>query len=172
MNSSFDKHITAQSAELRTSSAEKIRMFILFLIQPFFLLLLSFRNYRKDWAKNALWLFVIFYGLTFAISPHSSADSVRYAQRLADMHSAGWDLNLLLYQLYAVDGFRDLYSPLATFLVSRFTDNYNILFGVFGVAFFFYSRNIWMLIGRVEHKLALYGILFLEEIKMKVLVKV
>ncbi|MFW5804786.1 MAG: hypothetical protein ACOCWG_06105, partial [bacterium] len=48
-------------------------------------------------------------------------------------------------------GFIDFVQPLILFIVSRFTDNHNILFGFYGLIFgFFYSRNIWYLFDHLK----------------------
>jgi hypothetical protein len=148
------------NSAIRLSS--RVKVILLFLVQPFVLLIVALKNYKTDWAKNAVWMFTVFYGLTFAISPDSSADAVVYALRLSEMHNMNWSLVTVLSQLYVVDGFTDIYQPLLTFLVSRFTDNYNILFGFFGLVLgYFYSRNIWFLVERSGYKLNLYGILLI-----------
>ncbi|MCC5927638.1 MAG: hypothetical protein JJU28_00180 [Cyclobacteriaceae bacterium] len=156
------ERLQKQSIDNSTDLSGNVKVIFLFLVQPFVLFLFSLRKYKANWAKNALWLFTFFYGLTFAISPDSSADSVQYAQRLVDMHSYGWDLNRIFVTVYAVDGFRDIFQPLLTFIVSRFTDNYTILFGLFGLFLgYFYSRNIWTLIEYSGDRLNMYGVLLL-----------
>ncbi len=47
----------------------------------------------------------------------------------------------------------DIYQPLVSFLLSRFTKNGSILFAVFGVVYgYFYSRNIWLVLNLAKKR--------------------
>ena len=126
---------------------------IVFVIWPFLALIESVRNYRESWAKNGIWLFVIFFGFTFV--PREGNDSMGYILRLQELHNADISLSQIFGMFYSEgSGYLDIISTLITFLVSRFTGDYRILFGVFGAIFgFFFSRNIWCLIEATEGKL-------------------
>jgi hypothetical protein len=159
--------ITAQQTTAKTTSQTGSQSskyaYLLFLIQPAITLALAIRNYRASWAKNIVWLFTIFYGLTFAISPDSGADSVRYRDTLIMMHLGDWDFSTMFSLLYA-DGSRyvDIYQPLLTFIVSRFTDNYQVLFALFGFFLgYLYSRNIWYLLERAGDRLKPVSVLLI-----------
>lgn len=133
----------------------------LYLIWPLLLLIESIRNYRETWAKNGIWLFVIFFGFTFV--PREGMDSMGYAQRLMDFHSSDISMSEIFRMVY-VPGSRylDIIQLLLTYLVSTFTSDPRILFAVFGTIFgFFYSRNIWMLISETEGKLGRIEVLLL-----------
>lgn len=130
-------------------------MILVYLIWPLLAVYESIRNYRESWAKNGIWLFVIFFGFTFV--PREGNDSWGYVQSLKDMHNADMDLNQLFRMLY-VEGSRylDMIQLLITFLVSRFTGDGRILFAVFGALYgYFYSRNIWFIISSTEGKLGM-----------------
>ena len=50
-------------------------------------------------------------------------------------------------------GSMDLYQPLMTYFISRFTDNGHVLFAAFAFVFgFFYSRNIWYVLEKLPDK--------------------
>lgn len=126
--------------------------FFLAIVAPFFSMIVAFRNYRYSWAKNLVWLFVIFYGYTFVFS-NKSLDSDRYVRTLKILYkqniSSFSEFTTLLYS--EETNFVDVLQPVLTFIVSRFTDDGKILFGVFGLIFgFFYSRNVWFLLTKVE----------------------
>lgn len=132
---------------------DNLRAGILFLIWPVLALTESIRNYRESWAKNVIWLFVIFFGFTFV--PQEGNDAMGYIRRLQELHVSDISLSQIFGMLY-VEGSRylDVIQILITFLVSRFTADSRILFAVFGALFgFFYSRNIWTLISATEGKL-------------------
>ena len=144
------------------NKSQTMRVGFLFLLQPFLSLLMALKNYKADWSKNVIWAIVAFYGLTFAISTEATSDSVRYAQRLAEMYASGWNISEIIARMYVVGEFRDIYQPLMTFIVSRFTENYNILFAAFGfVLGYFYSRNIWILIEYFDKSLNRYSVFLL-----------
>lgn len=129
--------------------------YTLFFLYPLIALYSALRNYRAPKARNIAWLFVIFYGLTFVISSNQ-LDSRRYADDLSYMYGHNFNgLDGFMELLYSSEtNYVDVVQPLLTFLVSRFTNNENILFGVFGLVFgFFYTRNIWFLLDRADGRL-------------------
>jgi EpsG family len=126
---------------------------ILFLIWPFFALSFAIRNYKSEWAKNIIWLFVIFHGYTLTIhseTAEGSIDANRYKLQLAEMHGQELSFDNFTASLYSEDTqYLDVFQPAVIFLVSRVTGNHHILFAIFGLIFgFFYSRNIWYLIDK------------------------
>ena len=151
-----------QNIKIRGKSKQLAYQLILFLLQPFLLLIISLKNYKAEWAKNSVWLITIFYGLTFAIAPDSTADSVRYAARLEQMYYSDFTLSMLISMFFVPGGYTDIYQPLLTYIVSRFTSDYSVLFGVFGfVLGYFYSRNIWYTIKLTDNKLNQYTVLLI-----------
>lgn len=63
-------------------------------------------------------------------------DSVRYFQEFERYFDEQESLSTVLSRAYTTGGKTlDLYQPLITWIVSRFTDNYKILFGIFGLVF-------------------------------------
>lgn len=137
--------------------------FLLLLLAPIFSLIMAIRNYQYPWAKNLVWLFIVFYGYTFVFS-NKGLDSERYVQSLAyfaKQHATSFSEFTQL--LYSEDtNYVDILQPVLTFLVSRFTDDGRILFACFGLIFgFFYSRNVWFLLSKVDHKVNQEARLFL-----------
>lgn len=148
--------------QVRNTQNRRIATFLLFLLSPIASLVSSLRNFREPWAKNVLWLFVVFFGYTFVVT--GFMDSARYSQRLAEMaeHGVG-DVQDLFSLIYQKDkGYVDILEPLVTFTLSRFTSNSRILFAVFGLIFgYFYSRNLWFLFSRVKEKIRAEALPFL-----------
>ena len=120
--------------------------FIFFLLSPFLGFIQAIKHYRENWAKNCIWLFVIFYGYT--MYRPESMDSSRYVTKLQELYKAPLNWDVFITNFYSEDtGDVDIYQPLITYLLSILTDNGNILFAVFGILFgYFYSRNIWLLL--------------------------
>ncbi|TLX75665.1 hypothetical protein E9993_08890 [Labilibacter sediminis] len=137
--------------------------FLAFFVWPFGVLVSTLSNWRKPWSKNVFWLFCVFFGLTFIIASEGEADSDRYARLFLSYAKSNMDISELMNSFYAEGGsFVDVASPLITYLVSRFTDKPAALFAVFGMIFgYFYSRNIWFLLGKVKGNLTAISILFL-----------
>lgn len=77
-----------------------------------------------------------------------AADSARYAAKLIDMHKQSLSLETIGSMLYNVTyGYTDVYQPLVTWIISRFTDNPHWLFATFAAIFgFFYMKNIWLIL--------------------------
>jgi len=135
----------------------------LFLILPITGLINSLMNKDNDWAKNLFWLFCIFFGYTFVIAEEGGADSDRYARLLLYFADSRMSLEELWRSFYSVtSGYVDVVSPLITFLVSRVTDNASILFMIYGLIFgYFYSRNIWFILSRIEGRPSWFVLLLL-----------
>ena len=133
--------------------------FILTLVFPFGGLIYTLSHWRESWAKNTFWLACIYMGAVFVYWPEGTilgvgADGGRYALWLIEMYN---DSSLTISKIlsgYQKDGVTmDLYQPLLTYLVSRFTDNGHVLFGVFAFVFgYFYSRNIWYILEKLPDK--------------------
>lgn len=142
--------------EKLSSRDEQINIWIIFFLWPFAALISSIKNYRSHWAKNGLWLFVIFFG--FTIIPKIGSDSTRYIAWLHHFHNANNDFATFSRMLYAEDSrYIDIFQPLITFIVALFTDDHRVLFSIFAFIFgFFYSRNIWYLLDLAKGKLNLH----------------
>jgi hypothetical protein len=120
----------------------------LFFVWPFFTLVAAFKNYRKSWAKNIFWAFCAFYGLTFVVDYDSGRDIVGYVEGYQTLHGRE-----VVYDDY-VEEKKDPFIPLISIVLSRFTDSQPVLTLVYGIMFgFFFSRNMWYVMERLEGKL-------------------
>lgn len=143
------------------SRYDGLGMWAIFFIWPVLALVSSIKNYRSSWAKNGLWLFIIFYGFTFFMQEGN--DSSRYSQYFQELHNTETSLKSFVSTFYT-GGQRsvDIYGPLVAFFVSRFTDDPRVLWAVIAMVFgFFYTRNIWFLIEKTESNKNLYLLLFI-----------
>jgi hypothetical protein len=127
-----------------------------FIVFPFYGLIQAIKNYRLSWAKNMVWLFVVFYGYTM-FRP-IGMDSTRYAQKLERIYGEEKTWNNFIASFYSVDengnAAVDIYEPLMTNFVSFFSNNGSVLFAFFGLVYgFFFSRNIWFLIDEFKTQL-------------------
>jgi len=144
------------------SQNERLYYFIGYLIWPFGITLEAFRQWDKPWSKNAFWLFCIFFGFTFVIAEEGGADSDRYAREFIALAHSRTGLRDLWSLFYVVGSdYTDIVSPLVMFLLSRITDNPTLLFGIFGlISGYFYSRNIWYVLERMNGKFSGIALLF------------
>lgn len=118
---------------------------VLFIFWPFLAFITALINYNQKEARNVVYFFLIYYGLTFVIG-NTGVDAERYAIRLQETVGVPFSefFNILggLYTETTVD----VIEPLVTFIISRFTDNHGIYFGVWAALFgFFYLKSINLL---------------------------
>lgn len=126
---------------------------ILFLIWPLLAVISAFRNYDKNWSKNIFWAFCAFYGFVFAIGAESeSSDIVRYVAEYQMLHNNQLTLDSAI-DYYKNSGEVDIVRTLIAVVLSRFSDNQSLLTLVYGIIFgFFFSRNLWYVMERMEGK--------------------
>jgi len=129
----------------------------LFFIWPAFLFIESIRNYRASYAKNALWLFIVFFGFTFIARDNN--DAFRYIEWFYDIRETNISFIGFIRLLYSEEtNYIDIVVPILSFVVAQFTGDYRILYAVFGLVFgYFYSRNVWYLIERTKVSLTIYS---------------
>lgn len=141
-----------------SNNRNRTTAFIFTLVFPFGGLVYTLSHWREKWAKNTFWLACIYLGAVLVYWPEGSllgegADGGRYVLDLMDMYGSSITLSQILGQ-YQIDAHTmDLYQPLMTYFVSRYTDNGHVLFAAFAVVFgFFYSRNIWYILEQLPGK--------------------
>jgi hypothetical protein len=140
--------------------------YLLFFASPFLSLIAALTDFRNPQAKNIVWLFCAYYGLAFYYNSDLGVDSVYYANELKRMRLLDANLETLV-SLFYQKGERnfDIFQPLLTFFVSRFTNDYRVMLGLLGLFLgYFYSRFIWFFIERLRpplFRIELYYILVL-----------
>jgi hypothetical protein len=127
---------------------------ILFLIWPLLAVASAFRNYKSSWGKNILWAFVAFYGFAFAIGAESEGSDINfYLDQYQSLHQVHMSLGEAL-DYYRNSGEIDILKTIIAIALSRITDSQSILTLVYGIIFgFFFSRNMWYVLERLEGKL-------------------
>lgn len=132
--------------------------FILTLVFPFGGLVYTLSHWREKWAKNIFWLACIYFGAVLIYWPEGTilgqgSDGGRYVLELMEMYGSNISLSQILGQYQIDQRTMDLYQPLMTYLISRFTDNGHVLFTAFAIVFgFFYSRNIWYILEKLPNR--------------------
>ncbi len=140
------------------SDRHNITAFILTLIFPFGGLIYSLNHWREHWAKNTFWLACIYLGAVFIYWPEGTvlgegSDGGRYVLELMKMYESNLSIKVLIGQYLIDQNTMDLYQPLVTYIISRFTDNGHVLFAIYALVFgFFYSRNTWYILNKLPYK--------------------
>ena len=124
---------------MRIDNRESSGVFIVTLLFPIVGLIMSLANWRKLWAKNIFWLACAFMGAIQIFQPEgkvlgSGADGGRYVLDLIYMHQNVNSFSEVSQTFFDGDT-NDIYQPILTYLVSRFTDNGHVLY--FFIAFVF-----------------------------------
>jgi hypothetical protein len=127
---------------------------VIFLLWPFLAMVSAFQNYREGWAKNIFWAFCVFYGFVYAIGAETAnSDIVRYVARLEMIHAMNLNFQEgveYFFQTIEIDVLNTFISVSLAF----FTDSQVVLTIVYGTIFgFFFSRNIWYILERLEGRL-------------------
>ena len=124
--------------------------FYLFIIWPFLAFLMALRNYSRKEAKIVIYLFLIYYGLTF-VNNQENVDAFRYILSLqATARLPFSSFFQVLGGLYS-DTTVDIAEPFVRFVVSRFTTFHGIYFAVWAAIFgYFYLKSINLLHDRYQ----------------------
>lgn len=139
------------SGHLNSFSFEDSRHYLLlFILWPFIAFITALTNYSQREAKKVVYFYFIYLGLTYFISSSYYVDSAGYALALQENALLPFsDFFKIVGGLYSSETSVDFIEPLISFIVSRFTVDYRILFGVFAALFgFFYLKSIDLLHNR------------------------
>jgi hypothetical protein len=147
-------------------SKEKNRLilpYIYFLVWPIFSLIFSFLNYRSKYFKNIVLLTCGFFGSTFYLN--SKRNDAHYYRDLLSNYYNNRDISFFDFTKYLFSDnshFEDQLYPLFNFIVSRFTDNFYILYTILGLIFgYLLSRNLDFIISKTNGKINKNAIWFL-----------
>lgn len=118
---------------------------IIFILWPFLAFLVGIANYSRKEARLIVYLFIIYYGLSF-VNTNPAVDAYRYVLDLkANAQRPFSDFFKIVGGLYS-DTNVDIIEPFISFIVSRFTDHHAVYFGIWTAIFgFFYLKSIWLL---------------------------
>jgi hypothetical protein len=125
-------------------------------------------NFRSVWTKNIIWLFIIFYGSTFIIY-NEGMDAASYRDDLLIFHEREYTFDQAIEFMFFTEkdkiekNYLDLFQPFLTYYIAKFTDNFFVLYAIFGAFFgFFFSRNFNLLFnlykGSVRRELTFFFI--------------
>lgn len=158
----MDQYFNKNPFQSYSDSRLKIKYYLGGLIWPFGVMLAAFSHRDRKWSMNLLWLFCLFLGLTFVIA-EKGPDSSRYAEILRDFHSGDLAWTDLVNSFYDPAGnYVDVVQPIVTWCVSLITDDASFLFATFGLIFgYFYSRNIWFLLEKIEKRISPFKLIFI-----------
>jgi hypothetical protein len=147
----MNKSISTQLISIPASNSRNY--FILFILWPFLAFLLALKNYSQKEARKVVYLFLIYYGLTFVLG-NFGADAEAYALRLQNTAKLPFsDFFKIVGGIYATDTSVDIAEPFISFIVSRFTSYHGIYFAIWAAIFgFFYLKSVNLLHNRYQEK--------------------
>lgn len=136
----------------RSALTDTRNYFILFILWPFLSFLVALANFSRKEARSVVYIFIIYYGLTF-VNNNVAVDAYRYALGLkANSLLPFSDFFRIIGGLYS-DTSVDIIEPLISFIVSRFTSDHGLYFGVWAAIFgYFYLNSISLLYEPIRTK--------------------
>lgn len=137
--------------------------YVLFLIWPLLALIISFKKYRATYSANIVWLFCIFFGISFSISSNSQkSDITRYLAGFEELKFGDSDISSITDILYVQYGYNDLYYPFISFFAAKMQLPNSLYLGLLGLVFgYFYSRIYKYFVEEVDSGFDLLLTLFL-----------
>lgn len=128
------------SAKQQTSIMKVKGLGILLLISPLAALVMAMRSFRSNQSRKIILAILILYGLTMSFA----GDSMGEANVFKDWYYRGFsELEYYLSNIYKSGTNVDFFQQIVMFIVSRFTDNPNLYFGVVaGIFGWFYLQSL------------------------------
>lgn len=142
-------------------TSSSLKSFVLFLCWPLLALIVAIKNVGSGYSKNIVWLFCIFFGISFSISTQSQrSDITRYLAGFETLKLEDNDINSVTSKLYVSDGYNDAYYPLISFFAAKLQLPAELYLGLIGLVFgFFYSRIFKVFAESIGKQFDLFNIL-------------
>lgn len=157
MNKSFSNQIFT----LTVSNSK--HYLLLFLLWPFIAFITALANYSQKESRKVVYIFFIYYGLTYVIVNEGYVDAVGSVMQLRVIAALPFsDFFKIVGGLYTEDNSVDIVQKLIVFVVSRFTSSYGVLFASFAAVFgFFYIKSINLLHDRYQENPVWNALIFM-----------
>lgn len=128
----------------RSAIRDQYFPFILFLVSPILSLFIALKESKATWAKNILWMFVVFFAMSLAVI-NDDWDISRYIQQFKDYNTTG--ISFAAFWEDITTNSPDFLQPLINFLVSKITGSTMVILTIYGIIYgYFFSRNIFFAI--------------------------
>ena len=123
---------------------------ILFILWPFLSFMVAIANFSRKEARIVVYMFIIYFGLTF-VNSNTAVDAYRYSLSLkANALLPFSEFYNIVGGIYS-DTSVDIIEPLISFIVSRFTSDHSLYFGIWTALFgYFYLKSIVHIYDRYE----------------------
>lgn len=124
---------------------------LLFIVWPFIAFITALANYRNKEARIVVYMFLIYYGLTYfqGAAGMDSGTYIRNFQYNATLPFS--DFIKIVGGLYTSETSVDIIEPLISFIISRFTDDFRLLFASYAALFgYFYLKSIDLIYDRYK----------------------
>ena len=135
---------------------------ILFLLWPFLACITAILNFGQKEARNIVYAFLVYYGLTFVVG-NEGIDASRIAMALKMNAMLPFsDIFRIIGGVYATDTTVDIVEPLISFVVSRITEDHRLLFGTFAALFgYFYVRSLSLLFDEAKYNFGWNSLIYM-----------
>lgn len=136
---------------------------LLFLLWPFIAFITALANYSQKESRKVVYIFFIYYGLTYVIGNQGYVDAVGSAMQLRVISALPFsDFFKIVGGLYTEGNSVDIVQKFIVFVVSRFTSYYGVLFASFAVVFgYFYIKSINLLHDRYQENPGWNALIFM-----------
>ena len=116
----------------------------LFLLWPFAAFLTALSDFNRKEARIVIYAYLVYYGLNFVLPSTGYVDAVGYTIGLITNATLPFsEFFKIVEGLYSTQDSMDLIEPMISFIVSRFTTDHRLLFGVYAALFgFFYLKSV------------------------------
>ncbi len=153
--------LTGTAIKNRKNSNSIVLTYIFYFLWPFGILVKSLFDFKNPINKNFLWFFTVFVGFSL-ITTSEGLDAFRYAQEFELIAKTNKPIGDIFSIAYSDSGSLDIFRPLMMYLISRFTNNSHIFFAFIGIVYgFFFSRNFWYIIKKVQGGFTKFQVLVL-----------
>ena len=125
----------------KNGKVDSVIKLILFLVSPFIAFLYSLRNMNAKSSFVIFFLFCLCFGMVFTTPQDDYPLDGKYYRFIFEkmVFISTFDYALLLNEFAEFDeGSKDFYDTTISFVISRFTDNYHVLFFVYAAIFSFF----------------------------------
>jgi hypothetical protein len=148
----FDQKIAQKQLKYNDGTYYLLTKIGIFIIWPFGAFLFSLKNLKSKSSFLIFFLFCVLFGYTF-IAQNKSFDSYKYVEDF--IYTKNYTITNYISEIKEYLTFessiKDIYILTCNFLVSRITNNYHILLGLFAIVFaYFYLKSFRFIVDRPE----------------------
>ena len=142
-------------------TSSSFKSIVLFLCWPFLAFVIAIKNFNSTYSKNIIWIFCIYFGISFSISTQSQrSDITRYLAGFENLKLEDKEISSITNMLYVPDGYNDAYYILVSYFAAKMQFPAELYLGLIGLVFgFFYSRIFKVFANGIGSRYDLFNLL-------------